>query len=56
MKQFEIKVKTLASRKRLNIYLLLQYKNSVPVFPRAPAERKRPYGVGGWHLQVKHSP
>jgi hypothetical protein len=30
MKQFEAKVKTLASRKRLNIYLLLQIINKIP--------------------------
>jgi hypothetical protein len=31
MKQFEKSKKTLASRKRLNIHLLLQHNKSVPV-------------------------
>jgi hypothetical protein len=53
MKQFE---KSSCFKEIEYLSITTTYNKNSVFFSRAPAKRKRPDGVGGWHLQVKHSP
>jgi hypothetical protein len=55
MKQFEAKVQNSCFKKEI-IYLLLQIYINLFCFPEHQPNASAPDGVGGWHLQVKHSP